>query len=131
MLDPTLLDGPLMPEEFAALASLDASQESRYATLYQNLMGNTRSDRAAVQAARDKRRQQMTGGGQVDREAMRSERERLRPMYEKLQKEQETFDEALKDFLKPDQLKKYEEWKAAKREELRARFGGRQGRRSP
>lgn len=129
MMDPTLVDGPMMPEEFGALASLDATQESRYATLYQNLMTSTKSDRAALQAARDKRRQQMAGGGQVDREAMRAERERLRPMYESLQKQQETFDKALKDFLKADQIKKYEEWKESKREELRAQFGGGQGRR--
>jgi Spy/CpxP family protein refolding chaperone len=124
MMDPTLIDGPIMPEEFAALATLDASQEKRYETIYQNLMSNTRSDRDVLRAARDKRRAAMSSGGQVDREAMRAEREKLQPSYENLQKQQETFDQALKEFLKPDQLKKYGEWKDQKREEMRAQFGG-------
>jgi Spy/CpxP family protein refolding chaperone len=129
MMDPTLLDGPMLPEEFAASASLDSKQEERYATLYQNLMSNTRSDRDALKAAREKRRAQMSSGGQVDREAMRAERERLRPLYDNLQRQTESFDKALKEFLKPEQLKAYNDWKERKREEMRAQFGGGQGRR--
>lgn len=129
MMDPTLVDGPMMPEEFAALASLDSKQESRYATLYQNLMTGTRGDRDALKAAREKRRQQMSSGGQGDREAMRAEREKLRPAYDNLQKQQETFDKTLKEFLKPEQLKAYADWKDQKREEMRQQFGGGQSRR--
>ena len=124
MMDPTLIDGPMMPEEFGALASLDATQEQRYETIYQNLMSSTKGDRAALKEAREKRRAAMSSGGQVDREAMRAEREKLRPMYDNLQKQQETFDKALKEFLKPEQLKKYDDWKEQKREEMRAQFGG-------
>ncbi|HWA15065.1 MAG TPA: periplasmic heavy metal sensor [Gemmatimonadales bacterium] len=124
MMDPTLIDGPMMPEEFTALASLDAAQEKRYESIYQALMSSTRSDRAELQAAREKRRQAMSSGGQVDREAMRAEREKMRPLYENLQKQQESFDKALKEFLKPEQLRKYEAWKEQKREEMRAQFGG-------
>lgn len=129
MMDPTLLDGPMMPEEFTALAGLDAAQEKRYEAIYQNLMTSTKGDRAELQAARDKRRAAMASGGQVDRQAMQAEREKMRPKYDNLQHQQETFDKALKEFLKPDQLKKYDDWKEQKREEMRAQFGGGQGRR--
>lgn len=127
MQDPTVIDGPIMPEEFAALAALDSAQERRYATIYQNLMTSTRSDREGLKEAREKRRQ-MASGGQVDREAMRADREKLQPAYANLQKQQESFDKALKEFLKPEQLKAYNDWKESKREEQRAQFGG-QGRR--
>lgn len=129
MMDPTLIDGPMIPEEFSALASLDNKQESQYATMYQTLINNTRTDREALKAARDKRRQQMSSGGQVDREAMRAEREKMRPMVENLQKQQESFEKGIKGFLKPDQLKAYDDWKEQKREEMRQQFGGGQGRR--
>lgn len=123
MMDPTLIDGPLMPEEFGALASLDATQESRYATLYQNLMTSTRTERDELKAAREKRRQAMSGGT-VDRQALRAELEKLQPAYQRVRQQQETFESALKEFLSKDQLKKYSDWKDQKREEMRAQFGG-------
>ena len=132
MMDPTLIDGPMMPEEFAALAALDSKQEGQYEKLYQDLMTSTKGDRQELKDARDKRRQQMAAGGgpgQVDRAAMQAERDRLRPKYQNLQNQQEKFESGLKSFLKPDQLKKYEDWKEEKREEMRAQFGG--GRRQP
>lgn len=127
-MDPTLVDGPMMPEEFAALASLDAKQEGQYEKLYQDLMTSTKSDRQELKEQRDKRRQQMAAGGgpgQGDRAAMQAERDRLRPKYQNLQNQQEKFENGLKAFLKPEQLQKYQDWKEEKREEMRAQFGGR------
>ncbi len=122
--DPTVLEGPMLPEEFAAQANLDDKQESRYATLYQNLMSSTKVDRAAVREARAKMQAARQNGGGMDRERMQADREKLRPAMENLRRSQEGFDAALKDFLKPEQLKTYEEWKESKREEMRQQFGG-------
>jgi Spy/CpxP family protein refolding chaperone len=129
--DPTLVDGPILPEEFAATAKLDSKQESRYATLYQNLMSNTKADRDVARAARDKMRAGRAArqGGGMDRDQMRADRENMRPAMDNLRKSQEAFEKSLKDFLKPEQLKAYDDWKASKRSEMRAQFGG--GQRPP
>lgn len=128
--DPTLVDGPILPEEFAASAKLDSKQESRYASLYQNLMSSTKADRDAVRAARDKMRaarEAGQGGGQSGgggRDQMRADREKLRPAMDNLRQSQDAFDRSLKEFLTPDQLKAYDDWKESKRAEMRAQFGG-------
>jgi hypothetical protein len=120
--DPVVLEGPPAPEDFVKLASLDDAQKTQYATLYQNLMSDTKPQRDSLSQMRESMRAARERGERPDMSAMRGAGSDLR---QSLQQKQDAFDSALKDFLSADQLKKYDAWKDQKRQEARQRFGRR------
>jgi hypothetical protein len=115
--DPVVLEGPPAPEQVDSLLGLDGAQHDRYSTLYQNLMNSTKAERETVRARREAMR-----SGTGDRESMQQSRGAMRETMQTLSDRQKVFDEALKDFLSKDQLKKYGDWRDHRRKEVRDRF---------
>jgi Spy/CpxP family protein refolding chaperone len=125
-LDPVVAEGPPPPTEFATITSVADTQ--RYATLYGRFMANTKPERDSLAAARTAMRNAFEDH---DREAGRGQMSLLKSLGDDLAKQQETFDNALKEMLKKDEWKKYQNWRADRRKEAEDRrqemMGGRRG----
>jgi hypothetical protein len=119
--DPVVVEGPPAPEQFVAIVPLDDAQKQRYATLYQNLMASTETERDQIRKAREAR-QGGGGVGEDDQGARRSSRDGMRETMQTLRDRQKAFDEALGDFLSKDQVKQYQTWRETRRKEAQARF---------
>ena len=116
--DPVVVEGPPSPEHVDSIMALDPDQKTRYSTLYQSLMASTKSERDQMRQARESFQ-----SGDADPEARRRLREGMRGNMEALAARQRSFDEALKEFLTKPQLKQYDDWRNARRKEMRGRFG--------
>jgi hypothetical protein len=111
-IDPVVAEGPPPPEQFATITSVADTQ--RYATLYGHFMANTKPQRDSLAAARTAMRDAFEDR---DREAGRRQMSLLKSLSDDLAKQQETFDKAVKEMLKKDEWKKYQDWRADRREE--------------
>ena len=89
-------------------------------------MAATRPQRDSLTAARTAMRDAFADR---DREAGRSQMSLLESLGDDLSKQQETFDSAVKEMLKKDEWKKYQNWRADRRKEAEDRrnemMGGR------
>ncbi len=124
--DPVVMQGPPRPEEMTRLAVLSEGQQSHYATMYENLMTDTKSDRdslAALRAARRAERGQADGSGAGHRGPIGG----MGELRTDLEQKQRSFDAALKDFLTRDQWERYEAWRDQRRNEARERMRGMRG----
>lgn len=125
MMDPMLVQGPPKPEEMVTIAGLDQAQTARYATMYTNLMAGTRQDRDSLKALREARRQDAAPSqAGDDRGAGREGMKAFEDLRNDLERQQRGFDEALKDVLAKDQLRKYQQWREDQRKEMRDRMHG-------
>jgi len=111
-LDPVVAEGPPPPAEFARITSVADTQ--RYATLYRHFTDNTKPQRDSLTAARAAMRGAFEDH---DREAGRRQMSLLKSLGEDLAKQQETFDRAVKETIKKDEWKKYQDWRAERRDE--------------
>jgi hypothetical protein len=119
--DPVVLDGPPAPDRVDSVMTIDSAQKARYATLYENLMSSTKSERDQIRQTREAFR----SGANPDE--MQSRRGEMQGAMQTLADRQKSFDTALKDFLNKDQLKQYDSWRDARRKEMRERFNSRRG----
>jgi Spy/CpxP family protein refolding chaperone len=123
-LDPVVAEGPPPPAQFATITSVADTQ--RYATLYDHFMTNTKPQRDSLAAARIAMRSAFEDR---DREAARRQMSLLKSLGDDLAKQQETFDKAVKEMLKKEEWKKYQDWRADRRKEAEDRrqemMGGR------
>lgn len=127
--DPVVFQGPPVPDSMAKLVGLDPNGLTRYATMYQNLMAATRSERDSLAAMRQAR--------QASRESGTGPQERggpggMREIRKYLEDRQKQFDQALGDVLSKDQFKRYQDWRDQRRHdaesEMRDRRESRGGR---
>ena len=101
------------------LVKLDANARQRYATLYENLMSATHTERDSLSALRQARRAEVEqGGGPYQRHGMGPGG----GLREDLEQHQQQFDKALEDFLSKDQIKQYRDWRDERRKEARERL---------
>ena len=103
----------------AQLVKLDDNARQRYATLYQNLMTGTRSERDSLTALRQARRAEMEQGGEP------YQRRGMGPdagLMEALEHRQQQFDKALEEFFSKEQLMLYHDWRDERRKEARERM---------
>lgn len=135
--DPVILDGPPAPDSMAVIARLDSAMAARYARLYQHLMETTRADRDSVRAHQPRPRDPLTEVPPVegapdrsrDREldrrmgtgpgGMPAEMQEVQNRMNRLELQQQNFDEALRDLLAKDQWNRYRDWREARRAEAR------------
>jgi hypothetical protein len=110
-LDPVVVEGPPAPAEFARITSVADTQ--RYARLYGHLMTATRPQRDSLAAARSAMRDAFQDR---DREAGRRQMSLVKSLGDDLSKQQETFDDAVKEILKKEEWKKYQDWRADRRQ---------------
>ncbi len=124
--DPVVMAGPPGPEEMTTLVALTEGQQSHYATLYQNLMAETKSERDSLAALRAARRDEQgrEGRGAGGARPMMGGMAEIRS---DLEQKQRGFDAALKDFLTRDQWKRYGAWLDQRRSEARERMRGMRG----
>lgn len=111
-LDPVVVEGPPSPAEFAKITSVADTQ--RYAHLYDHFMTSTGPQRDSLAAARSAMRDAFENR---DREAGRRQMSLLKSLGDDLSKQQETFDSAVKEMLKKEEWKKYQDWRADRRQE--------------
>ena len=111
-LDPVVVEGPPAPAEFARITSVPDTQ--RYARLYEHFMTSTRSQRDSLVAARAAMRGAFEDR---DRDAGRRQMSLVKSLGDDLSKQQETFDKAVKEALKKEEWKKYQDWRADRRQE--------------
>lgn len=116
--DPVIVEGPPAPDSMARLVKLDENAGQRYATLYENLMAATRTERDSLSALRQARRAEMEQGGPGQRHGMGAGA----GLREDLEHRQQQFDKALEDFFSKDQLKQYRDWREGRRKEARERM---------
>jgi primase-polymerase (primpol)-like protein len=129
--DPVVLDGPPPPERIDSVMTLDTLQKGRYASLYQNFMASTKSERDQIKQARESFR---NGGADSDPDARQHSRDSMHGAMQTLEDRQKDFDDTLKEFLTKDQLKHYSDWRKARRkefEDMRKQRGGDRGNRQP
>jgi hypothetical protein len=123
-LDPVVAEGPPAPAEFAKITTVADTQ--RYARLYEHFMTSTRPQRDSLANARSAMRSAFEDH---DRDAARNQMDLLKSLGDDLSKQQETFDGAVKDMVKKDEWKKYQDWRAERRKEAEAQrrdmMGGR------
>jgi len=119
--DPVVVEGPPSPDQFVTIVPLDDAQKQRYATLYQNLMASTETERDQIRKAREARQAGGSEGG-GDPDARRQSRDGMRETMQTLQDRQKAFDGALGDFLSKDQIKQYQTWRESRRKEAEDRF---------
>jgi hypothetical protein len=111
--DPVVMEGPPSPDSMTSIASLDERQRARYATLYQNLMSSTKSERDEVAQSRAAMR------GTTDRDARHQAMEGLRQTIQSLQSQQQVFDDTLNEFLTKEEMRRYADWRDARRKAAR------------
>lgn len=117
--DPVLREGPPAPDSMAQFVQLDANTRQRYATLYDNLMADTRVERDSLAALRQARWAERAEGGGASRHRQMGEGAEIR---QDLARRQQQFDKALEEFLSKDQMKRYHDWREARRKEARQRM---------
>jgi hypothetical protein len=103
----------------AALVQLDEPARQRYATLYENLMSQTKVERDSLVVLRQARRAAMGQGGGPDRRYGMGAGAGMR---QDLENQQNQFDKALEEFFTKDQLKKYKDWRDQRRKESHERM---------
>ena len=111
-IDPVVAEGPPAPAEFAKITSVSDTQP--YARLYEHFMSSTRPQRDSLAAARKAMRDAFEDR---DREAGRRQMSLVKSLGDDLSKQQETFDSAVKEKLKKEEWKKYQGWRADRRQE--------------
>jgi hypothetical protein len=114
-IDPVVAEGPPAPAEFARITSVADTQ--RYALLYDHFMTSTRPQRDSLTAARSAMRDAFEDR---DREAGRRQVSIVKSLSDDLSKQLETFDSAVKESLKKGEWKKYQDWRADRRQEAEA-----------
>lgn len=137
VVDPVILDGPPVPDSMVVIARLDSAMAARYVRLYDHLMERTRADRDSVRAhqprPRDPQGEVPPADGAPDRPHDRELDRRMGPgpgglpaevqdaqnRMNRLELQQQNFDEALKDLLAKDQWNRYRDWREARRAEAR------------
>jgi len=122
MLSPEAIEGPPSPAVMRDSIGLNGSQLQGYARRYENHMANTKaardSLRTEVQAMR-------AAFGSGDRSAARDQRDRVQQQSKELGKQDEDFDNGLKDILTKDQQKQYKKWKENREKAERAQWSER------
>ena len=117
--DPVVMEGPPAPDSMAQLVKLDTNARQRYATLYENLMSGTRTERDSLAALSQARRGEMEqGGGPYQRHGMGAGA----GLRDDLEHRQQQFDKELEGFLTKDQLKQYHDYRDQRRKEARERM---------
>lgn len=137
VLDPVILDGPPVPDSMVVIARLDSTMAVRYARLYEHLMERTQADRDSVRAhqppPRDPLNEVPPADGAPDRSRDRELDRRMGPgagvlpaemqavqnWMNRLELQQQNFDEALKELLVKAQWNHYRDWREARRAEAR------------
>ena len=135
--DPVILDGPPLPDSMVVIARLDSTLAARYVRLYDHLMAITQADRDSVRAhqprPRDPLHEVPPADGAPDRSRDRGLDRRMGPgaggmpaemqdvqnRMNRLELQQQNFDEALKDLLAKAQWNRYRDWREARRAEAR------------
>jgi hypothetical protein len=113
-----------MPDSMATLVGLDAGGAARYATMYQNLMASTKSERDSLAAIRQARQASRdNGGGPEERGGPGG----MRAIRQYLEDRQKQFDQALGDVLSKDQFKRYQDWREQRRRDAQSEMRGRRG----
>jgi hypothetical protein len=115
--DPVVFQGPPMPDSMATLVGLDAGGVARYATMYQNLMTSTKSERDSLASIRQARRASRENGvGPQERGGPGG----MREIRQYLEDRQKQFDQALGDVLSKEQLKRYQNWREQRRRQAQS-----------
>ena len=135
--DPVILDGPPVPDSMVVIARLDSTMPARYVRLYEHLMAITQADRDSVRAHQPRPRDALNevppADGAPDRSRDRELDRRMGPgaggmpaemqdvqnRMNRLELQQQNFDEALKDLLAKAQWNRYRDWREARRAEAR------------
>jgi Spy/CpxP family protein refolding chaperone len=107
--------GPLPPDSMSAIVALDDAQHKRYATLYDNFMQTTQPQRDSMRTIMDRMRSARQAGG--DPSANQQYRTTIRGLQTQMRQQRKTFDDAVHALLTSDQQKKFDEWRAARRQQ--------------
>ena len=123
MLSPETTEGPASPEIMRDSIGLNGSQLQGYTRRYENHMADTRAARDSLRSEVQAMRAAFEGG---DRSAAGNQRERMQQQAKQLAKQDEDFDNGLKDILTKDQQKQYNKWKDNRQKMERAPWSQRQ-----
>lgn len=111
--DPALIQAPPTPAEMTTLAHLDTVQGSRYSTIFDRFMEDTRAERDSLRLGAGSRAGQPAAGPPSSSD--------MQSLVRDLAHERKTFDGVLKDMLSKDQWKSYQKWLETRRKEVSAR----------
>ncbi len=106
------LEGPPLPEFFVDRFALDSGEAAEYRVVYDSFMDATAMIRDSAQTAR---RAIDTAFHDGDREAARASFPILRQLGDSLARDDQGFDDRLKQFLTSKQFKTYHQWKDEQR----------------
>jgi Spy/CpxP family protein refolding chaperone len=122
MLSQAAIEGPASPDIMRDSIGLNGSQLQGYTRRYENHMANTKEARDSLRTEVQAMRAAFESG---DRSAARDQRDRMEQQSKELSKQDEAFDNGLKDILTKDQQKQYKKWKDNREKAERAQWSQR------
>jgi Spy/CpxP family protein refolding chaperone len=122
MLSSETIEGPAAPDVMRDSVGLNGTPLQTYTRRYQNYMANTKVTRDSLRSEVQTMRAAFESG---DRSAARDQRDRMDQQSKELAKQDETFDNGLKDILSKDQQKQYKKWKDNRDKAERAQWSKR------